>query len=211
MKQFIAGFVLFVEIFFRVFGIIACRDHSVSRAYDKLSNDLFNESVLEFYDIPWLQKPESITEKNMEKRDGTKSHTYEGYIQDEQSFWEYGEYIYNTFTDKDYTIGVFLEHRSSGELFTFESWDLVAKPTSFEDCCESNYVVNQDGTIYKGHIEIYYSVKAVDNKYNSKKGGYEMLQPRRSNLSLYEEQDGSLFMRISCWRFSADDIFFVEK
>ena len=209
MKQFMAGCLFFVEFFFHVLGGIACRDHSESRAFDKLSNDIFNEKVLEFHDIPWLEKPENITKKSAKKERSNNQHIFEGYIQDEQSFWEYGEYIYDTFVERDYTLGVFVDSVVSGNSFATEGWTLIKKPTSFEDCYEIKNTVRQDGNITLAKVEIYYSVKGVDKEYSSKKGGYEMLKPRRIDISLIEEQDGSLVMLIWCLN-KCGDVFFVE-
>lgn len=208
MKKFIVGFLFLITSMFG-FGCTLGRAACQACTYHTLSDNLFNKRVLRFYDIPWLKKPDNITEKSVEKTVGSKSHIYEAYIQDEQSFWTYGEYIYDSFINKDYALGAYVEGRSSGESFAFESWTLIKKPTSFEDCCDTNDLVNKDGTIRKGFIRIYYSEKGVDNEYSAKKGGYEMLQPRNIILLLTEEQDGSLVISISCCRLSKD-IFFLE-
>ena len=136
MKKLLAIFYLFFFLVFD-FGCSACRSCARTCAFKSLDDNLFNKLVLRFYDVPWLKKPEVLRVKSTERGESS-SHTYQAYLQGEQDFWEYGEYIYDKLVDKDYTIGAKPIYRSTGELFSFESWTLVQKPTSFEDCCKRN-------------------------------------------------------------------------
>lgn len=182
-----------------------------SCAHNTLSENLYNKSVLRFYDIPWLKKPENATKKSAYKGN-LNERIYEAYIQDEQSFWDYGGYIYDTFVEKNYTIGAFVKmDYVSGGWAASSQWYLVKKPTNFEDCCKED-LTYQSGEIYAlGEIKIYYSKKGLSSEksINTRKDGYEMLQPRKITLTLREEQDGLFVMKISCIR-EPDEVFMIE-
>ena len=201
MKKLIVGFLFLITSIFDFgckLGCGACK----GCAFDKLSDNLFNKRVLEFYDIPWLKKPENITNESGKKW-GSFYHKYKGYIQDEQSFWEYGEYIYDTFVEKDYTIGKHAGGRSSGELFNYERWKWAKKPTNYEDCCKSD-IRYDSGELYAiGMIEIYYSEEGLSSKYNTEKGGYKMKDPMDIEL-LLQEENGNLLLTILFHRENLD-------
>lgn len=172
------------------FCAVGC-DTCSNFVFTTLSDDLFAKRVLSFYDIPWLKKPErTVKEKSKKEKD---EHYYQTFLQDEQSFWDYGQDIYNKFLKKEYAIGISAEYKSSGSSWVSKTWYLVEQPMKFEDCCEKDLF----HSYILGRIEIYYSAKGVEPEYNFEKGGYSMLQPKKISLIL-DEKEGSFLLMITC-------------
>ena len=176
--------------------VSSCVSSCKSCQHEKLSDNLFNKTVLSYYDIPWLKKPENSTKKDCYQYEDDLKHVYQAYLQDEQSFWDYGEYIYDTFVKKDYTIGRCV---SEGDMLILKDNVKVVELTNFEDCCK------REITYALGEIEIFYSEKGLSSIY-TKDRGYEMKRARRIKLLLMEKDEG-LLLTITCCNESNRNVY----
>lgn len=183
-------------------GVSGCISSCKSCLHDKLSDNLFNKTVLSYYDIPWLKKPENATEKDYYQDEDKLKHVYRVYLQEEQDFWDYGEYIYDTFLYKNYTIGRY-EHESDIVLLPDKHWVVVKQPTIFEDCWKKEI------SSAIGGIQIYYSEKGLVSKYTANHG-YELKKARSITLLLTEEKDG-LLLTITCCSESNRNIYMQKE
>ena len=161
-------------------GCAACRGCT----FKALSDDPFDKLVLRYYSIPWLEEPEGMTNVKKSKSDGY--HYYQAETDDPQNFWDYGEYVYDKLIKKDYTLGAFYEHMSSGELFSYQSWTLVKKPTGFEDCC------SQSTDAPTGRIRFYFTTKKLGD-FDAEKSGFEMENVVYLTMTLKEHVDRYMF------------------
>ncbi len=194
VTHFMQGILFWIYLFF-VSACENCVSSCKSYSFDQLSDNLFDKEILRYYDIPWLLKPENTTEKSFYKSD-EQWHVYETYIQDEQNFWNYGEYIYATFIEKNYTLGLYVKQEDSGFTIPQKRWTIVRPLTHFADCKRSL------------DIEIYYSKRGVDPELDVERNGYAMKNPNLIRLCLKKQED-TLILTIRCKR--KDNVYLAEK
>ena len=126
----------------------------------KIDKNLFDDDILEAYNIPWLQKPdEAINERQY--FDG--HYTYEANFQEYDDYTEYYTSVFTQFQEKGYSLFRETGYDSHGELwshYTCGFLESIENPN--EALLEHSYMVNYN---------VYYTPSPLGD-YDTEHDGY---------------------------------------
>ena len=192
VKRIFAVLISFLSVF--IFLFCGCKSKKMN-----LSEDLFDEKVLEYYNLSWLIKPEGAENEASvnEGTDDNPRHLYSCNIENYEQFTDYVSYVFNTLYSNNYHVARFVKLNNNWlrNFLSFNSWDEVASSENRDEYSRS-YVSN--GEDYHEYI-IYFSAKKL-GKYEDEYHGKKMKGASRFCLSYKKYNDGKIDFSIFIYR-----------
>lgn len=129
------------------------------------SNELFAESTLEEYEIPWLQKPDGVV--NEVQYFDTNYYAYEAEISSEEAYLAYCQNVLDRFLLDAYNVGHFVSAGGDGNPWDFIPYNVISPSDNLED------YLRQLSDEYNALCMIYYTASPL-NGYDELHGGYRL-------------------------------------
>lgn len=157
------------------FGIFEKKvDHPIPSLVEGES-DLFSPAVLEYYEIPWLQKPDNVSHETAKIE--YSWYSFRARIVSEEAYLHYVQTVFDKLVNGNYTIGYFVTSGSDGELWTSISYYIYSTSNNLQDyfahLSDENYLF----------FELFYTVIPPE-AYDESHDAYPLKEVRNLNINL---------------------------
>ena len=98
------------------------------------SEELFSESTLEEFDVPWLEKPEGVI--NETQYFDENYYAYEAEISSEEAYLAYSQYVLDRLILDAYNVGYFISAGGDGNPWNYVPYNVISPSDNLDDYLE---------------------------------------------------------------------------